>query len=29
MGNDKPFGITQIRAYVPIILDLQKLNYDT
>lgn len=28
-GNDKPFGITQIRAYVPIILDLQKLNYDT
>ena len=27
-SNDKPFGISQIRAYVPIILDMEKLNYD-
>ncbi|XP_010468651.1 PREDICTED: uncharacterized protein LOC104748752 [Camelina sativa] len=26
--NDKPYGIAQIRAYVPIQLDLKKLNYD-
>ncbi|XP_024011285.1 uncharacterized protein LOC112086548 [Eutrema salsugineum] len=28
-NNDKPFGISQIRAYIPLILDLNKLNYDT
>ncbi|EOA15398.1 hypothetical protein CARUB_v10006743mg, partial [Capsella rubella] len=27
--NDKPFGISQIRAYIPIMLDMEKLNYDT
>ncbi|XP_019099686.1 PREDICTED: uncharacterized protein LOC109132508 [Camelina sativa] len=27
--NDKPFGISQIRAYIPIVLDMDKLNYDT
>lgn len=26
--NDKPFGISQIKAYVPITLDMSKLNYD-
>lgn len=25
---DKPFGISQIRAYIPIVLDLDKMNYD-
>ncbi|KFK22950.1 hypothetical protein AALP_AAs47561U000900 [Arabis alpina] len=27
-NNDKPYGIAQIRAYIPIQLDLKKLNYD-
>ncbi|XP_020865849.1 uncharacterized protein LOC110224253 [Arabidopsis lyrata subsp. lyrata] len=27
--NDKPFSISQIKAYVPITLDMTKLNYDT
>ncbi|XP_010436720.1 PREDICTED: uncharacterized protein LOC104720527 [Camelina sativa] len=27
-SNDKPFDISQIRAYVPIVLDMEKLNYD-
>ncbi|CAA7028520.1 unnamed protein product [Microthlaspi erraticum] len=27
-ANDKPFGISQIKAYVPITLDMTKLNYD-
>ncbi|XP_010463138.1 PREDICTED: uncharacterized protein LOC104743790 [Camelina sativa] len=27
--NVKPFGIFQIRAYVSIVLDMDKLNYDT
>ncbi|KFK30809.1 hypothetical protein AALP_AA6G028600 [Arabis alpina] len=27
-SNDKPYGIAQIRAYIPIQLDLKKLNYD-
>ncbi|XP_010413458.1 PREDICTED: uncharacterized protein LOC104699794 [Camelina sativa] len=27
-SNDKPFGISQIRTYVPIVLDMEKLNYD-
>ncbi|XP_010496488.1 PREDICTED: uncharacterized protein LOC104773550 [Camelina sativa] len=27
-SSDKPFGISQIRAYIPIILDLEKMNYD-
>ncbi|KAG7599937.1 Ribonuclease H-like superfamily [Arabidopsis suecica] len=26
--TDKPFGISQIRAYIPIMLDLDKMNYD-
>lgn len=26
--SEKPFGISQIKAYVPIILDMKKLNYD-
>ncbi|KFK23198.1 hypothetical protein AALP_AAs71156U000100, partial [Arabis alpina] len=26
--NDKPFGISQIKAYIPITLDMAKLNYD-
>ncbi|XP_010474871.2 PREDICTED: uncharacterized protein LOC104754388 [Camelina sativa] len=25
-SSDKPFGISQIRAYIPIILDLEKMN---
>lgn len=25
---DKPYGISQIKAYIPIILDMTKLNYD-
>ena len=27
-SSDKPFGISQIRAYIPIVLDLDKMNYD-
>jgi len=27
--SDKPFGITYIGAYVPLVLDLEELNYDT
>ncbi|XP_010451776.1 PREDICTED: GATA zinc finger domain-containing protein 4-like [Camelina sativa] len=27
-AHDKPYGITQIRAYIPVQLDLKKLNYD-
>lgn len=27
-ASDKPFGISQIRAYIPIILNLDKMNYD-
>ncbi|XP_010451375.1 PREDICTED: uncharacterized protein LOC104733499 [Camelina sativa] len=27
-NTDKPFGIAQIRGYIPIQLDLNKLNYD-
>ncbi|XP_010446056.1 PREDICTED: uncharacterized protein LOC104728825 [Camelina sativa] len=27
--TEKPFGISQIRAHVPVILDLHKHNYDT
>ncbi|EOA28899.1 hypothetical protein CARUB_v10025144mg, partial [Capsella rubella] len=27
-SNDKPFGISQIKAYIPITLDMSKLNYD-
>ncbi|CAA7036918.1 unnamed protein product [Microthlaspi erraticum] len=26
-SNDKPFGISQIKAYIPITLDMTKLNY--
>ena len=26
--SEKPFGISQIRAYIPIRLDLDKMNYD-
>ncbi|KAL4565698.1 hypothetical protein LXL04_029801 [Taraxacum kok-saghyz] len=26
--NQKPFGVTNIKVYVPLILDLKKLNYD-
>ncbi|CAL9216541.1 unnamed protein product [Arabidopsis halleri] len=28
VSSDKPFGISQIRAYIPIVLDLDKMNYD-
>ncbi|CAA7028400.1 unnamed protein product [Microthlaspi erraticum] len=28
-GSDRVFGISQIKAYVPIMLDMAKLNYDT
>ncbi|XP_023766232.1 uncharacterized protein LOC111914748 [Lactuca sativa] len=28
MANKKPYGITNIKAYVPMILDLNELNYD-
>ncbi|KAL7614674.1 hypothetical protein Lser_V15G06423 [Lactuca serriola] len=28
-ATDKPFGITNIRNYVPITLDFEELNYDT
>lgn len=28
ISSDKPFGISQIRAYIPIVLDLDKMNYD-
>ena len=27
-NTDKPFGIAQIRGYIPIQLDMNKLNYD-
>lgn len=27
-ASDKPFGISQIHAYIPIVLDLEKMNYD-
>lgn len=27
-ANDKPYGISQIKAYIPITLDMSKLNYD-
>ena len=27
-SSDKPYGISQIKAYIPIILDMTKLNYD-
>ena len=27
-ANDKPYGISQIKAYNPITLDMSKLNYD-
>lgn len=26
--NDKPFTISQIKAYIPIVLDMNKFNYD-
>ena len=28
MAAEKPYGITNIRAYVPFILDLDRHNYD-
>ncbi|CAL9217710.1 unnamed protein product [Arabidopsis halleri] len=28
-SSDKLFGISQIKAYVPIVLDMEKLNYDS
>ena len=28
MANDKIYGITNIKSYVPLILDLDRLNYD-
>lgn len=28
MATDKPYGITTIRSFVPLILDLDSLNYD-
>ncbi|XP_010507011.1 PREDICTED: uncharacterized protein LOC104783564 [Camelina sativa] len=28
ISNDKPFGIAQIKAYIPISLDMRKLKYD-
>ena len=27
-SSEKPFGISQIRAYIPIMLDHDKMNYD-
>ena len=29
MANQKPYDITKIKAYVPLILDLNDLNYDS
>ncbi|GKB88601.1 hypothetical protein Tco_0960873 [Tanacetum coccineum] len=26
--NEKPFGITNIKTYIPLVLDLDELNYD-
>lgn len=28
-GNTKPYAITNIKAFVPLILDLNQLNYDS
>ena len=27
--NDKPYGITNIKTYIPLMLDLDELNYDS
>ncbi|GJW62496.1 ribonuclease H-like domain-containing protein [Tanacetum coccineum] len=27
--NDKPYGITNIKTYIPLVLDLDELNYDS
>ena len=27
--NDKPFGITNIKTYIPLVLDLNELNNDS
>uniref|UniRef100_UPI0020C44120 hypothetical protein n=1 Tax=Salmonella enterica TaxID=28901 RepID=UPI0020C44120 len=27
--NEKPFGITNIKTYIPLVLDLNDLNYDS
>nr|GFB64258.1 hybrid signal transduction histidine kinase M [Tanacetum cinerariifolium] len=27
--NEKPFGITNIKTYIPLVLDLDELNYNS
>ncbi|GKD02246.1 hypothetical protein Tco_1177220 [Tanacetum coccineum] len=27
--NEKPYGITNIKTYIPLVLDLDELNYDS
>lgn len=28
LTTEKAFGVTHIKSYIPIILDMQKMNYD-